>query len=119
MNVLEKISRQEAILGVLLRKNEQYQSFKIFSQKIAEGKFKVNAEELGFKFGEISLGAWLDKFYGDMQKDGLVKIDVITGKGFPKGWIIITEKGKQLFLAAQEELFKIEKSEEAKSNSAQ
>ena len=78
----------------------------MLSKKIAQGQEKISAKELGYKRGDISLAAWLENYYGDLQKEGLVQFEIKAGGGFPEGWIIVTEKGKRLFKEAERAVFK-------------
>jgi len=100
----DKMIMQVAILDEFLKNNPQYAAIKILSQKIAEGSFKISAEELGYQRG-ISLGAWLKNMFGALKDNGLVDFQIDSSKGFPKGWIIITEKGKRTFIELRNKIF--------------
>ncbi|MHA1859587.1 MAG: hypothetical protein ACTSVF_00595 [Candidatus Asgardarchaeia archaeon] len=89
------------VMEILLTNDPRYASFVLFADKIARGVFEVNAEEIGYKREGISLAAWLSNFYGDLEKKGLVEIEVKTEGGYPKGIIKVTEKGKRLFIEAR------------------
>ena len=102
----EELKKQTVIQEVLLKKNVQYHSYSLLSKKIAQGQEKISAKELGYKRGDISLAAWLENYYGDLQKEGLVQFEIKAGGGFPEGWIIVTEKGKRLFKEAERAVFK-------------
>jgi len=89
------------IMEILLANDPRYASFMLFADKVARGIFEVYAEEVGYRGEGISLAAWLSNFYGDLERNGLVEIEVKTEGGYPKGIIRVTERGKKLFIEAR------------------
>ena len=85
------------IMKVIFQESVQYRTFRIFSEKVAAGQYRISAEELGYRFGEMSVGAWLKRYYGDLEKAGIVKIEIESTGKFPKGWVEVTDKGKEVF----------------------
>ncbi|MHA1713121.1 MAG: hypothetical protein ACTSW4_03635, partial [Candidatus Ranarchaeia archaeon] len=62
--------------------------------RIAEGKHKLTAKELGYSpIVGISLAAWIDRFFTELEQDGLVVINRSSGGGMPSATIQVTEKG--------------------------
>ncbi len=100
----DKMIMQVSILDEFLKNNPQYAAIKILSQKIAEGSFKISAEELGYQRG-ISLAAWLTNMFGALKEQGLVDFQIESSGGFPKGWIIVTDKGKKVLIELRNRIF--------------
>jgi DNA-binding PadR family transcriptional regulator len=50
----------------------------------------------------ISLAAWLDKFFLDLEQEGLVILQRKAGGGLPSATIDVTEKGRKLFEEAKQ-----------------
>jgi len=101
----DKLIVQLGILDELMMNNPQYAALRILSNKIAEGVFKISAEELGYRHGDISLAAWFENLFGYLKKKGLVDFEIEAGRGFPKGWLVVTEKGKSLFFEVRKRIF--------------
>ncbi|MFW9986499.1 MAG: hypothetical protein ACFFDJ_08055, partial [Candidatus Odinarchaeota archaeon] len=92
------------IQDILLKKDQHYIVLTAFATKIVEGKYRVGAKELGFapSLG-ISLAAWLDKFFLDLQEEGLVSIHRTAGRGLPSADIEVSKKGRELFEEAKQQ----------------
>ncbi len=100
LNALEARSQ---IQDILLKKDQHYIVLTTFATKIVEGKYNVSAKELGFSPSlGISLAAWLDKFFLDLQEEELVSIHRTAGRGLPSANIEVTKKGQQLFEEAKQ-----------------
>lgn len=101
----DKLVVQLGILDELLKNNPQYSALRILSSKISEGQFKISAEELGYRHGDLSLAAWFNNLFGHLKQMNIIDFEIESGRGFPKGWVIITETGKQLFINVRKKIF--------------
>jgi chromosome segregation ATPase len=100
LNALEARSQ---IQDILLKKDQHYIVLTAFATKIVEGKYNVSAKELGFSPSlGISLAAWLDKFFLDLQEEDLVSIHRTAGRGLPSANIEVSDKGRELFEEAKQ-----------------
>ena len=91
------------VQDILLQKNQHYIVLTAFATKIVEGKYKVGAKDIGYSpTVGISLAAWLDNFFVELEELGLVAIERTAGKGLPKATIEVTDKGRTLFEEAKE-----------------
>lgn len=100
LNALEARSQ---IQDILLKKDQHYIVLTTFASKIVEGKYNVSAKELGFSPSlGISLAAWLDKFFLDLQEEELVSIHRTAGRGLPSANIEVSDKGRALFEEAKQ-----------------
>ncbi|MFW9934548.1 MAG: hypothetical protein ACFFDU_03330 [Candidatus Thorarchaeota archaeon] len=100
LNALEARSQ---IQDILLKKDQHYIVLTTFATKIVEGKYNVSAKELGFSPSlGISLAAWLDKFFLDLQEEDLVSIHRTAGRGLPSANIEVSDKGRELFEDAKQ-----------------
>ena len=100
---LAALEARSRIQDILLQKDQHYIVLTTFATKIVEGKYRVSAKELGFSptLG-VSLAAWLDKFFLDLQEEELVAIHRTAGRGLPSADIEVSDKGRQLFEEAKE-----------------
>lgn len=101
----DKLTMQIHILDELMKRNPQYSAIRILSEKISQGIFKISAEELGYRMGDVSLAAWLTNFFGDLKDQGIIDFEIESTKGFPRGWIVVTDKGKKLFVELRNKIF--------------
>ncbi|MEQ9715746.1 MAG: hypothetical protein ABGF52_09470 [Candidatus Asgardarchaeum sp.] len=101
----DKLIMQIHILDELMKSNPQYSAIRILSEKISQGVFKIPAEELGYRMGDVSLAAWLTNFFGHLKDQGIIDFEIESTKGFPRGWIVITDKGKKLFVELRNKIF--------------
>jgi len=100
---LAALEARSRIQDILLQKDQHYIVLTTFATKIVEGKYRVSAKELGFSptLG-VSLAAWLDKFFLDLQEEELVSIHRTVGRGLPSADIEVSDKGRSLFEEAKE-----------------
>lgn len=100
---LELLEARVQIQDILLQKDQHYIVLTALATKIVEGKYQVSAKDLGFSptMG-VSLAAWLDKFFLDLQEEELVAIHRTAGKGLPSADIEVTKKGRELFEEAKQ-----------------
>ncbi len=100
---LEMLETRISIQDILLQKNQQYLVLTAFATKIVEGKSRVGAKEIGFapSLG-ISLAAWLDNHFLELQEEGVVAIHRTAGGGLPSAEIEVSKKGQQLFEEAKQ-----------------
>ena len=102
----DKLIMQISILDEFMKNNPQYAALRILSDKISEGKFEVMAEELGYrKEAGVSLAAWLTNMFGHLKDMELVDFKIETSEGYPKGYIVVTDKGKRAFIDLRNKLF--------------
>ncbi len=101
---LQMLEARSHVQDILLKKDQHYIVLTTFATKIVEGKIRCDAKELGFSptLG-VSLAAWLDKFFLDLQEEELVSIHRTAGRGLPSAEIEVTEKGRQLFEEAKQQ----------------
>ena len=88
-----------------MKRIPQYSAIRILSEKISQWIFKISAEELGYRMGDVSLAAWLTNFFGDLKDQGIIDFEIESTKGFPRGWIVVTDKGKKLFVELRNKIF--------------
>lgn len=100
---LEMLETRIGIQDILLQKNQQYLVLTAFATKIVEGKSRVGAKEIGFAPAlGISLAAWLDTHFLELQEEGVVSIHRTAGRGLPSADIEVSKKGQQLFEEAKQ-----------------
>ena len=100
---LEMLETRISIQDILLQKNQQYLVLTAFATKIVEGKSRVGAKEIGFAPAlGISLAAWLDNHFLELQEEGVVSIHRTAGRGLPSADIEVSKKGQQLFEEAKQ-----------------
>ncbi len=100
---LQALEARSRIQDILLKKDQHYIVLTTFATKIVEGKYNVSAKDLGFSPSlGISLAAWLDKFFLDLQEEELVTIHRTVGRGLPSANVEVNKKGRQLFEEAKQ-----------------
>ena len=102
----DKLIMQISVLDEFMKNNPQYAALRILSSKISEGVFEVSADELGYhRDSGISLAAWLTNIFGHLKDMGLVDFRIDTSQGYPRGFIVVTDKGKKIFIELRNKLF--------------
>jgi chromosome segregation ATPase len=102
-NRLQFLEARSHVQDILLQKDQHYIVLTTLANKIVEGKYSCTAKELGYSpTVGISLAAWLDKFFLDLEQEGLVVLQRKAGGGLPSATIEATEKGRSLFEEAKQ-----------------
>jgi chromosome segregation ATPase len=102
-NRLQFLEARSHVQDILLQKDEHYIVLTTLAGKIVEGKYSCSAKELGYSpTAGISLAAWLDKFFLDLEQEELVVLQRKAGGGLPTATIDVTEKGRALFEEAKQ-----------------
>ena len=102
-NRLQFLEARSHVQDILLQKDQHYIVLTTLAGKIVEGKYSCSAKELGYSPSVgISLAAWLDKFFLDLEQEGLVVLQRKAGGGLPSATIDVTEKGRALFEEAKQ-----------------
>lgn len=102
-NRLQFLEARSHVQDILLQKDQHYIVLTTLAGKIVEGKYSCSAKELGYSpTVGISLAAWLDKFFLDLEQEGLVVLQRKAGGGLPTATIDVTEKGRALFEEAKQ-----------------
>ncbi len=100
---LRWMESREKVRNILLQKNQLYTILTRLASLIMEGKYICSSTELGYSSSSgISLAAWLDRHFLELEEDGLVIIHRQAGGGMPSASIEVTEKGRQIFEEAME-----------------
>jgi chromosome segregation ATPase len=102
-NRLQFLEARSHVQDILLQKDEHYIVLTTLAGKIVEGRYSCSAKELGYSpTAGISLAAWLDKFFLDLEQEELVVLQRKAGGGLPTATIDVTEKGRALFEEAKQ-----------------
>ncbi len=100
---LRWMESREKVRSILLQKNQLYTILTRLASFIMEGRYICSSGELGYSSTSgISLAAWLDRHFLELEEDGLVIIHRQAGGGMPSASIEVTEKGRQIFEEAMD-----------------